>query len=56
MYNMIITLLIIATLAVLAHKSLMNAVDNYNYDNTVDKYEDRVGKMYWDIIHKRQYN
>ena len=49
---MIITLLILTIAAVIAHKTLMNAVENYSYDNTVDRYEDRIGKMYWDVIKK----
>ena len=53
---MIITLAITIAIALVFHKWLMKAVDNYHYDNTVDRYEDRVGKMYWDVIHKRQYN
>lgn len=53
---MIIALLILAVVATTMHKILMNAVEDYSYDNTVDRYEDRVGKMYWDVIHKKQYN
>ena len=50
---MIITLIILTVAAATMHKVLMNAVEDYSYDNTVDRYEDRVGKMYWDIIRKK---
>ena len=53
---MIITLLILTIAAAAMHKMVMNAVEDYSYDNTVDRYEDRVGKMYWDVIHKNNYN
>lgn len=49
---MIITLLILTIAAATMHKILMNAVNEYSYDNTVDRYEDRIGKMYWDVIKK----
>lgn len=55
--SMIITLLILAISAVIVHKSLMNAVNDYSYDNTVDRYEDRIGKIYWDAIKEpRRFN
>jgi hypothetical protein len=54
---MIITLLIITTFAIIVHKTLMNAVENYSYDNTFDRYENRSRHMYWDIIKEpRRFN
>ena len=47
---MIITLIILVAIATTFHKFVMNAVENYEYGNTLDRYEDRVGKMYWDVI------
>jgi hypothetical protein len=47
---MILTLIILATIAVLGHKFVMNAVNNYTYDNTIERYENRNRHMYWDII------
>ena len=55
--GMIITLLIIAAIAVTVHKFVMSAVNNYEYDNSVYRYEDRVGKIYWDAIKEpRRFN
>ena len=35
----------------------MSAVENYTYDNTIDRYEDRIGKIYWDAIKEpRRFN
>jgi hypothetical protein len=50
MYSMIITILILTTIAVTFHKFIMKAVNNYEYDNTPRPYEDRVGQIYWDAI------
>ena len=47
---MIITILILTTIAVTFHKFIMKAVNTYEYDNTPKTYEDRVGQMYWDAI------
>jgi len=47
---MIITLLILSAIGITFHKFIMNAVNNYEYDNTTKRYEDRVGRMYWDVI------
>jgi hypothetical protein len=47
---MIITLLILMAIATAFHKFVMKAVNNYEYDNTPARYEDRLGKMYWDNI------
>jgi hypothetical protein len=50
---MIITLLIFIALAGLVHKFVMGAVENYTYDNTVERYENRTNHMYWDVIKKQ---
>jgi len=47
---MIITLLILTTIAIAFHKFTMKAVNNYEYDNTPRSYENRVRQMYWDVI------
>jgi len=52
---MIITLLILIAIATTFHKFVMKAVNNYEYDTTLKRYEDRVGQMYWDVI-KQQNN
>ena len=33
----------------------MSAVNNYEYDTTTDRYENRTKHMYWDVI-KQQNN
>ena len=54
---MIITLLIFIAITTVVHKLVMGAVENYSYDNTVDRYEDRIGKIYWDAIKEpRRFN
>jgi hypothetical protein len=54
---MIITLLIFIAIAAAVHKFVMGAVNNYEYDNTISRYEDRIGKIYWDAIKEpRRFN
>jgi hypothetical protein len=54
---MIITLLILIAIAATFHKFVMKAVNNYHYDGTPKRYEDRVGQMYWDAIKEpRRFN
>jgi hypothetical protein len=54
---MIITFLIFIAIATVVHKLVMGAVENYSYDNTIDRYEDRIGKIYWDAIKEpRRFN
>jgi len=54
---MIITLLILAVIAATIHKFVMSAVNNYEYDNSTYRYEDRIGKIYWDAIKEpRRFN
>jgi hypothetical protein len=53
---MIITLIILTIIAGLGHKFLMSAVNSYDYDNTIDRYEDRLGQIYWDVIKDRNRN
>ena len=54
---MIITLIILAAIAITFHKFTMKAVNNYEYGNTPKTYEDRVGQMYWDVIKEpRRFN
>lgn len=47
---MIITLIILTAITLAFHKLVMKSVNNYEYDNTPKRYEDRVGQMYWDVI------
>jgi hypothetical protein len=47
---MIITFLILIAITAAFHKFVMKAVNNYEYDSTPKRYEDRVGQMYWDVI------
>ena len=54
---MIITLIILTAIAFAFHKFIMKAVNNYEYDNTAYRYEDRIGKIYWDAIKEpRRFN
>jgi len=47
---MIITLLIFIAIAATFHKFVMSAVNNYQYDSTIDRNENRNNHMYWDVI------
>ena len=54
---MIITLIILTTIAITFHKFIMKAVNSYEYDNAPKCYEDRVRQMYWDVIKEpRRFN
>jgi len=53
---MIITLIILATIGIIGHKFVMNAVENYSYDNTLERYQERYNTMYWDVIKDRNRN
>jgi hypothetical protein len=54
---MIITLITLIAIAAAFHKFVMKAVNNYEYDTTTKRYEDRVGQMYWDAIKEpRRFN
>jgi hypothetical protein len=50
---MIITLIILVAVATTLHKFVMKAVENYSYDNTIERYENRSEHMYWNIIKEK---
>jgi hypothetical protein len=51
--SMIITLIILVAIATVVHKFVMSAVNNYSYDNIIERYEDRSNHMYWDVIRQQ---